>query len=93
MRADGIRRGRRAPRARGPIGPHVIGAASAYDELVTGVDGGRLGRADAMAAVRNDPATFRSDVLAVLAAVVEDHPDAGHRRRATDAAGEVSGAA
>jgi hypothetical protein len=37
-----------------------------------------------MAAVRSDPATFRSDVLSALAAVVEDQGDRGHRRRAGD---------
>ncbi len=91
--ADGTRRGRRGPRARGRVGPHVIGAANAYDELVTGVGRARRGRASAMAEVRNDPATFRSDVLNALASIVEEHPDEGRRRRAADRENEARGAA
>ena len=82
--AEGARRGRRGPRARGPIGPHIVAAANAYDALVSGVRRRRRGHAEAMAAVRNDPATFRSDVLSALAAVVEDQGDQGQRRRASD---------
>ena len=91
--AEGTRRGRRGPRARGPIGPHVVAAASAYDALVSGVGRRRMGRAGAMSAVRSDPATYRSDVLNALAAVVEDRGDQGRRRRADDAPAEARGAA
>jgi diguanylate cyclase (GGDEF)-like protein len=82
--AEGTRRGRRAPRARGRAGPHVIGVANAYDELVSGIERPQVGRAEAMAKLRRDPATFRSDVLGALAAVVDDHRDVGRRRRAAD---------
>ena len=91
--AEGTRRGRRGPRARGRVGPHIIGAANAYDELVTGVGRARRERSSAMAQVRTDPATFRSDVLNALASIVEEHPDAGRRRRAADRETEASGAA
>ena len=91
--ADGVRRGRRAARARGPIGPHVIGAANAYDEIVAGVGRKRQGRQSAMAAIRIHPATFRSDVLGALAAVVDEHGDEGRRRRDADRANEAQGAA
>jgi diguanylate cyclase (GGDEF)-like protein/excisionase family DNA binding protein len=91
--ADGARRHRRGSRARGPIGPHVLAAASAYDALVSGIGGPRKGRAAAMAAVRSDPATYRTDVLNALAAVVDDHGDRGRRRRASDEPVEERGAA
>ena len=91
--ADGARRGRRAPRARGRVGPHVIGAANAYDELVAGVGRARRERSAAIAEVRIDPATFRSDVLNALASIVEEHPDEGRRRRAADRETEARGAA
>ncbi|MCV0402247.1 MAG: GAF domain-containing protein [Chloroflexi bacterium] len=90
LMADGVRRSRRAVRARGPVGPHVIAAASAYDELVAG---GSMGRSDAMQRLREHPATFRSDVLAALAATVDDHADAGRRRRSGDRPDEARGAA
>ena len=91
--ADGVRRGRRGPRARGAIGSHVIGVANAYDELFAGVGQARSGRAAAMAKIRRHPATFRSDVLNALAAIVEDHGDEGRRRRAEDRDAEARGAA
>ena len=91
--ADGARRGRRAPRARGPVGPHVIGAANAYDELVTGVRSTRRERTAAMAEIRTDPATFRSDVLTALAGIIAEHRDEGRRRRAADRESEARGAA
>jgi hypothetical protein len=91
--AEGTRRGRRAPRARGRAGPHVIGVANGYDALVSGMDRPPLGRAEAMARLRRDPATFRSDVLGALAAVVADHRDVGRRRRAADEMPEERGAA
>jgi diguanylate cyclase (GGDEF)-like protein/excisionase family DNA binding protein len=93
LRADGARRGRRASRARGRLGTHIIGVANAYDELVVGTDGPRLGRSDAMAALRDDPATYRSDVLNALAAVVDERLDRGRRRRAADGPLEERGAA
>jgi diguanylate cyclase (GGDEF)-like protein/excisionase family DNA binding protein len=91
--ADGVRRGRRAPRARGPVGPHIIGVANAYDELFAGVGTPRRERSTAMAGVRTHPATFRSDVLNALAATVEGHRDEGRRRRAADRETEARGAA
>jgi hypothetical protein len=93
LMAEGARRGRRGPRARGPIGPHVIAAANAYDSLVAGVDRRPVGPAAAMAAVRSDPVTYRSDVLNALAAVMDDHRDQGRRRRAGDEPAEERGAA
>ena len=94
LRADGQRRGRRVGRARGPIGPHIIGAANAYDELTSGVGQPRIGRADALARLARDRATFRADVLAALAETVEQRPDSGRRRRAEDAPdSEARGAA
>ena len=91
--AEGARRGRRAPRARGPVGPHVLGVANAYDVLVSRSGRRRVGRADAMAMIRVDPASYRSDVLAALAAVIEDRADQGRRRRAADDVAEARGAA
>jgi len=46
-----------------------------------------------MAEVRAHPATFRSDVLTALAAIVEEHRDEGRRRRAADREAEARGAA
>ncbi|HUF06693.1 MAG TPA: hypothetical protein VMP86_04805, partial [Candidatus Binatia bacterium] len=89
----GARRGHRATRARGPVGDHIVAAVKAYDRLVTGVGGGRVGRAEAIEELRLDPATFRADVLGALAEAVEHHPDAGRRRRQSDASREVRGAA
>ena len=89
----GARRPGRAATARGRAGSHVIGVANAYDELVTGDRGPRLGRADAIVHLRRDPATWRTDVLDALAAAVNERPDAGRRRRGTDAAREARGAA
>lgn len=91
--AEGTRRGVRATRARGPVGPHVIGVANAYDELVSEVGSARTGRTDAIARLRRDPATFRSDVLRALATIVHEHRDEGRRRRAVDAAQLARGAA
>ena len=82
--ATGSTRTRRAERARGPIGCHVIGVANAYDELLAGMAGPRVGRAEALAALRIDPATWRSDVLEALAGVVSQRSDAGRRRRGSD---------
>jgi diguanylate cyclase (GGDEF)-like protein/excisionase family DNA binding protein len=93
MLADGTRRGRRAARARGPAGPHIVGVANAYDELVTGAGRSRRGRAAAMKELQRHPATFRSDVLGALGAIVEEHGDEGRRRRAADRDSEVAGAA
>ena len=92
--ADGVRRGRRASRARGRLGAHVVGAANAYDEHVSGVGRPRVGRADALAQLRIDPTTYRADVLAALADVVDHRADGGRRRRRSDAsATEARGAA
>jgi diguanylate cyclase (GGDEF)-like protein/excisionase family DNA binding protein len=91
--ADGERRTRRGAAARGRVGSHVIGVANAYDELVTGDADRRMGRADALAALRRDPATWREDVLTAAAAAVNERRDPGRRRRGTDAAREARGAA
>ena len=91
--AEGARRGRRGARARGPLGPHVLEAANAYDALVSGGGEDRLGRAEAIAELRRSPTTFRSDVLAAFAAVVGDRADGGQRHRSSDATGEERGAA
>ena len=81
---DGAGRRRRSTRATGPLGSHIIGATNAYDELVSGVGRPRLGRAEALAELRRDPATYRLDVLDAVAAVVDHRPDIGRRRRRND---------
>ena len=88
--ADGTRRGRRAVRATGRAGAHVVAAANAYDELasVTGTP-----RREAIEALRRHPATFRTDVLAALARSVNDRRDPGRRRREGDTSMEERGAA
>jgi hypothetical protein len=91
--AEGARRGRRAARARGLPGPHVIGVANAYDELVAADGDRRHGRSSAIAAIRRDPATYRSDVLNALAGVVDERSDQGRRRRADDGLATERGAA
>jgi diguanylate cyclase (GGDEF)-like protein len=91
--AEGERRGRRGPRARGPIGPHVVAAVNAYDALMSGAGRRRPRRPETLAAVRSHPATFRSDVLSALAAVVDDDREQSRRRRAGDAPVEERGAA
>jgi diguanylate cyclase (GGDEF)-like protein len=91
--AEGGRRGRRASRAQGRVGTHVVGVANAYDELVAGIGTARVGRTDAVEQLRRDPATYRSDVLEALAQTVRERRDPGRRRRATDAVEEARGAA
>jgi diguanylate cyclase (GGDEF)-like protein/excisionase family DNA binding protein len=94
LQTEGVRRGRRAARARGRIGAHVIAVARAYDVAVSGGTGRRLSRRDAIDALRTDAATYRADVLDALARVVGGATDAGRRRRAGDAAlEEARGAA
>jgi hypothetical protein len=83
--ADGASRRRRASRARGAIGPHIIAVANGYDERVSGVGRARVGRDEAIQQLHHDPATFRADVLAALAQTVEQRRDAGRRRRQSDA--------
>jgi len=85
---DGAGRRRRGARATGQLGSHIIGATNAYDELVSGVGRPRLGRAEALAELRRDPATYRLDVLDALAAVVDHRPDVGRRRRRDDVVDE-----
>ena len=46
-----------------------------------------------MTDIRRHPATFRSDVLNALATIVEEHRDAGRRRRDADRQLEARGAA
>ena len=91
--ATSNRRHRRAATARGHAGSHVIGVANAYDELVAEPGGRGLGRADALRALRKDPATWRNDVLDALGAAVHERRDAGRRRREADAEREARGAA
>ena len=91
--ADGTRRGRRAARATGRTGAHIIAAANGYDELTTGATPRRRGRREALEALREHPATFRADVLAALARTVNERRDPGRRRRQTDASQEERGAA
>jgi diguanylate cyclase (GGDEF)-like protein/excisionase family DNA binding protein len=92
--AAGARRGRRAARPRGSIGAHVVAAAAAYDRLVSAGSEARLGRRDAIEALRRDPATYRGDALAALARAVGQREDRGRRRRQADAGGtEAAGAA
>ena len=93
LQADGRRRKRRAARPRGAIGPHILGAVNAYDELVSGKGRHRVGRADAIDRLRLDPATFRENVLDALAEVVHQRRDPGRRRRRDDAVEEARGAA
>ena len=81
----GAARTRRTPRPHGAVACHVIGVANAYDELVAGVGRKRVGRADALARLRRDPATWRPEVVRALAAVVAQRRDPGRRRRAADA--------
>jgi diguanylate cyclase (GGDEF)-like protein/excisionase family DNA binding protein len=76
------------------LGSHVIAAANAYDELLSGMGRPRVGRSVALSRLRTDPAGYRPDVLDTLAASVEQRRDMGRRRRASDvAAGEERGAA
>ncbi|MGH2358157.1 MAG: GAF domain-containing protein, partial [Candidatus Limnocylindria bacterium] len=87
---SGGRRRRRAPRARGSQGAHLIAVADLYDELLTGSRGPRLDRRLALQRVREDSATFRGDVVDALADLVAGRPDRGRRRRSTDSATEVA---
>jgi len=93
LAAEGGRRGRRASRAHGRVATHVVGVANAYDELVSGMSGPRLGRSEALACLRDAPATYRGDVLDALAQTVGQRRDVGRRRRAADAPQEARGAA
>ena len=94
LAADGARRTRRSPRSPGRRTAHVVGVANAYDELVTGIGRPRIGRKEAVTALRDDPSTWRTDVLEALAAIVNERRDPGRRRRGSDAsATEARGAA
>jgi diguanylate cyclase (GGDEF)-like protein len=88
LRTDGLRRGRRASRPRGPVGAHVVAVARAYDAAVATSAGHRLGRREAIEQLHLDPATYRADVLEALGRVVGASPDSGRRRRAEDARAE-----
>ena len=83
--ADGAGRIRRASRARGRLGPHIIAVANGYDERVSGVGQARVGRDEAIQQLHHDPATFRADVLTALAETIVQRRDAGRRRRQSDA--------
>ena len=82
--AEAGRRGRRAARPAGGLGAHIIGVARAYDARVSGVGRERIGRNDALAALRADHATWRPEVIDALAEVVNQRRDAGRRRRGSD---------
>ncbi len=90
---DGARRRRRAARAAGRVGAHIVAAANGYDELTTGAASRRGGRREALASLREHPATFRADVLTALSRAVNERRDPGRRRRQNDAAEEARGAA
>jgi diguanylate cyclase (GGDEF)-like protein/excisionase family DNA binding protein len=83
---DGTRRRRRTARGHGPLGAHVVGVADAYDTLVAGVGRPRVGRNDAIAALRSDTASWHAEVLDALTVVVNQRRDRGRRRRDSDAA-------
>lgn len=83
---EGARRRRRSARSHGPLGAHVIGVADAYDTLVAGVGRERVGRNEAIAALRSDAASWHAEVLDALTAVVNQRRDRGRRRRGADAA-------
>ncbi|HET9417300.1 MAG TPA: GAF domain-containing protein [Candidatus Limnocylindria bacterium] len=92
--AEGSARPRRVSRPHGSVACHVIGVANAYDHSVTGDAGQRVGRAEALASLRRDPATWRSEVIDALASAVSQRQDAGRRRRGNDVAiQEAHGAA
>ena len=83
---DGARRRRRPLRGHGPLGAHVLGVADAYDTLVAGVGRPRVGRNDAIAALRSDTTSWHAEVLDALTVVVNQRRDRGRRRRGSDAA-------
>ncbi len=77
-----------------PLGSQVVSAVRAYDLLLTGEDGPRLGRAAAIARLRSGVGTrYRAEVIDALAAVVAARPHHGERRRRGDAARVERGAA
>jgi diguanylate cyclase (GGDEF)-like protein len=91
---EGARRRRRSTRSHGPLGAHVVGVADAYDTLVAGVGRPRVGRNDAIAALRSDTASWHAEVVEALTGVVNQRRDRGRRRRGSDvAAMEDAGAA
>lgn len=87
-KATSVRERRRAPR-----GAHIIRAAAAYDELVSGGPGAGAGRADAIARLRAPSAGHPPQVIRALAATVDHRPDSGRRRRHDDGPREARGAA
>jgi hypothetical protein len=64
----------------------VIGVADAYDTLVAGVGRPRVGRNDAIEALRSDTASWHAEVMDALTVVVNQRRDRGRRRRGSDAA-------
>ena len=82
---EGARRRRRSAGSHGPLGAHVIGVADAYDTLVAGVGRPRVGRNEAIAALRSDTASWHAEVLEALTVVVNQRRDRGRRRRGSDA--------
>ena len=77
-----------------PLGSQVVSAVRAYDLLLTGDGGPRLGRAAAMTRLRSGVGTrYRPEVIEALAAVVAARPHHGERRRREDAARAERGAA
>jgi len=79
---------RSSSRSRIGLGSHVIGAANAYDEMLSGAGRPRVGRSVALSRLRADPAGFRQDVVDALAASVQQRRDVGRRRRVGDAAAQ-----
>jgi len=82
---DGGPRRRSAPKGNGPLGAHVLNVAGAYDTMVSGIGRPRLGRREAITALRSDGASWHPKVVEALAAAVNQRRDPGRRRRHSDA--------
>lgn len=88
LRAAGQRRRRRAARPQGTVGAHIVAVANAYDEVISVGGDQRIGRAEALAQLRRDPITYRTEVLDALADAVNQRRDPGRRRRTSDVTDE-----
>lgn len=72
----------------------IVAVANAYDMLLTGAGGSRLGRRAVLERLRAEcPETVGTDILAALGAVVGVAPHKNRRRRAKDVATDQEGAA
>ena len=72
----------------------IVAVANAYDMLLTGAAGSRLGRRDALERLRVEcPETVGTEILAALSAVVGVAPRKDRRRRAKDMVTDEKGAA